>query len=88
MYLLARLNLDAQAISVAQEYKDLKVTTDASPLKAASRREGSGQGSEGRNDLPGRHARPLDSVLARRRRHRPRQGHRTIVVPPRKWWRI
>ena len=35
MYLLARLNLDAQAISVAQEYKDLKVTTDASPLKAA-----------------------------------------------------
>jgi nitrate/nitrite transport system substrate-binding protein len=35
MYLLARLNLDAQAISVAQEYKDLRVTTDASPLKAA-----------------------------------------------------
>jgi nitrate/nitrite transport system substrate-binding protein len=35
MYLLARLNLDAQAISVAQEYKDLKITTDASPLKAA-----------------------------------------------------
>src|SRR5204862_4547348 len=28
-------NLDAQAISVAQEYKDLKVTTDASPLKTA-----------------------------------------------------
>jgi nitrate/nitrite transport system substrate-binding protein len=35
MYLMARLNLDAQAISVAQEYKDLKVTTDASPLKVA-----------------------------------------------------
>jgi nitrate/nitrite transport system substrate-binding protein len=35
MYLMARLNLDAQAISVANEYKDLKVTTDASPLKAA-----------------------------------------------------
>lgn len=35
MYLAARLNLDAQAISVANEYKDLKVTTDASPLKAA-----------------------------------------------------
>ncbi|MET0195048.1 MAG: CmpA/NrtA family ABC transporter substrate-binding protein [Hyphomicrobiaceae bacterium] len=35
MYLMARLNLDAQAISVAQEYKDLGVTTDASPLKAA-----------------------------------------------------
>src|SRR6202008_5011494 len=35
LYLLARLNLDAQAISVANEYQDLKVTTDASPLKAA-----------------------------------------------------
>jgi nitrate/nitrite transport system substrate-binding protein len=35
MYVLARLNLDAQAISVADEYKDLKVTTDSSPLKAA-----------------------------------------------------
>jgi nitrate/nitrite transport system substrate-binding protein len=35
MYIMARLNLDAQAISVAQEYKDLKVTSDASALKAA-----------------------------------------------------
>ena len=35
MYILARLNLDAQAISVAEEYKELNVTTDASPLKAA-----------------------------------------------------
>jgi nitrate/nitrite transport system substrate-binding protein len=35
MYLLARLNLDAQAISVSNEYKDLKVTADASALKEA-----------------------------------------------------
>ncbi len=35
MHILARLNLDAQAISVSNEYKDLKVTADASPLKAA-----------------------------------------------------
>jgi nitrate/nitrite transport system substrate-binding protein len=35
MYLMLRLNLDAQAISVANEFKDLKVGTDASPLKAA-----------------------------------------------------
>src|SRR3977135_3843684 len=35
MYIVARLNLDAQAISVANEYKDLKVTNDASPLKEA-----------------------------------------------------
>jgi len=35
MYILARLNLDAQAISVSNEYKDLKIGTDASALKAA-----------------------------------------------------
>jgi nitrate/nitrite transport system substrate-binding protein len=35
MYLLLRLNLDAQAISVSNEFKDLKIKTDASPLKAA-----------------------------------------------------
>jgi nitrate/nitrite transport system substrate-binding protein len=35
MYLMLRLNLDAQAISVSNEFKDLKVGTDASPLKAA-----------------------------------------------------
>ena len=35
MYILARLNLDCQAISVSNEYKDLKVGTDASPLKEA-----------------------------------------------------
>jgi nitrate/nitrite transport system substrate-binding protein len=35
MYLLARLNLDSQCISVANEYKDLKVGTDAGVLKAA-----------------------------------------------------
>jgi nitrate/nitrite transport system substrate-binding protein len=35
MYIMARLNLDAQAISVSNEYKDLKVGADASALKAA-----------------------------------------------------
>jgi nitrate/nitrite transport system substrate-binding protein len=35
MYILARLNLDAQAISVSNEYKNLDVTSDASALKAA-----------------------------------------------------
>jgi nitrate/nitrite transport system substrate-binding protein len=34
MYILARLNLDAQAISVSNDFKDLKVGVDASPLKA------------------------------------------------------
>ena len=35
MALLARLNLDGQCVSVAAAYKDMKVTTDASPLKEA-----------------------------------------------------
>ncbi|MDP2357182.1 MAG: CmpA/NrtA family ABC transporter substrate-binding protein [Beijerinckiaceae bacterium] len=43
MYILARLNLDAQAISVAQEYKDTNATLDASALREAfakKRKEG------------------------------------------------
>jgi nitrate/nitrite transport system substrate-binding protein len=35
MTILARLNLDCQAISVAQEYKETAVTLDAAKLKAA-----------------------------------------------------
>ncbi|WP_406856739.1 CmpA/NrtA family ABC transporter substrate-binding protein [Alsobacter sp. KACC 23698] len=35
MVILARLNLDCQGLSVSNEYKDLKVGLDASPLKAA-----------------------------------------------------
>ena len=33
MSILARLNLDAQCISIAKEYADLKIGTDSSPLK-------------------------------------------------------
>ena len=35
MYVLARLNLDCQGISVSNEYKDLKVTAQADALKTA-----------------------------------------------------
>src|SRR3569833_348962 len=34
MYILARLNLNGQCISVAKEYEDLKIGVDTSPLKA------------------------------------------------------
>ena len=34
MYIMARLNLDAQCISIAKEYADLKIGTNSSPLKA------------------------------------------------------
>ena len=35
LYILARLNLDGQAISVANEYADLKLAANAQPLKQA-----------------------------------------------------
>jgi nitrate/nitrite transport system substrate-binding protein len=35
MYILARLNVNGQAISLANTYSDLKVGTDSAPLKAA-----------------------------------------------------
>src|SRR5687767_11440032 len=35
MYILARLNLDSQCISVGAEYADLKLGLDAKPFKAA-----------------------------------------------------
>jgi nitrate/nitrite transport system substrate-binding protein len=35
MYVLARLNLDSQCISVAAEYADLKLSLDAKPFKTA-----------------------------------------------------
>ena len=34
LYLLARLNLDGQCISISNEYRDLKIGLDSSPLKA------------------------------------------------------
>ncbi len=42
----------------------------------AGEEEGLRQVGEGRQHVPGRHARSLDPLLARSRRHRPRQGHR------------
>src|SRR6201991_1194039 len=35
MYILARLNLNGQCISVAKEYADLKLSTDAAPFQLA-----------------------------------------------------
>ncbi len=39
MVILARLNLDAQAFSVANTYRDLGVTIDATPLREAFARK-------------------------------------------------
>ena len=89
MYILARLNLDAQAISVSNEYKDLKVTADASPLKAAfDEEESRRQGSEDRDDLPRRHARSCGSAIGSPPAASiPTRTSRPSSFRRRRWWR-
>src|SRR5437016_1364785 len=54
MYILARLNLDAQCISVGKEYADLKIGVDASPLKAAfEQRKAAGKSVKAAMTFPG-----------------------------------
>jgi nitrate/nitrite transport system substrate-binding protein len=54
MYILARLNLDAQAISIAKEYADLKLGVDSSPFKAAlEKKKASGKAVKAAMTFPG-----------------------------------
>lgn len=54
MYILARLNLDSQCISVASEYADLKLGVDAAPFKAAlEKKKASGKAVKAAMTFPG-----------------------------------
>ena len=54
MYILARLNLDSQCISVGKEYLDLKIGTDTRPFKAAlEKKKASGQPVKAAMTFPG-----------------------------------
>jgi nitrate/nitrite transport system substrate-binding protein len=54
MYILARLNLDSQCISVANEYADLKLGVDATPFKAAlEKKKASGKSVKAAMTFPG-----------------------------------
>src|ERR1700754_163865 len=54
MYIMARLNLNGQCISVAKEYADIKVGVDAAPLKAAfDAKKGSGKAIKAAMTFPG-----------------------------------
>jgi nitrate/nitrite transport system substrate-binding protein len=54
MYILARLNLDAQCISVGKEYADLKIGLDAKPFKEAiEKKKASGKTVKGAMTFPG-----------------------------------
>src|SRR5262245_22076656 len=54
MYILARLNLDSQCISVAKEYADLRVGLDTAPFKEAlMKKKASGKAIKAANTFPG-----------------------------------
>ncbi len=54
MYILARLNLDSQCISVGAEYAALKVGVDATPFKAAiARKKAAGNSAKAAMTFPG-----------------------------------
>ena len=75
MYILARLNLDCAGHLGLQRIQGPQGHHRRLAAQGRLREEeGRGQGGEGRHDLPRRHARSVDPLLARRRRHRSRQG--------------
>jgi nitrate/nitrite transport system substrate-binding protein len=54
MYILARLNLNGQCISIAKEYADAKVGVDASPFKAAlEKKKAAGKAGKAAMTFPG-----------------------------------
>jgi nitrate/nitrite transport system substrate-binding protein len=54
MYILARLNIDGQCISIGNEYKDLKIGLDAKPFKEAiEKKKASGKSVKAAMTFPG-----------------------------------
>jgi nitrate/nitrite transport system substrate-binding protein len=54
MYILARLNLDGQCISVGKEYEDLKIGVDTAPFKVAlDKKKASGKSVKAAMTFPG-----------------------------------
>jgi nitrate/nitrite transport system substrate-binding protein len=54
MYILARLNLNGQCISVAKEYEDLKIGVDTAPFKTGlDKKKASGKSVKAANTFPG-----------------------------------
>src|SRR4026209_2097684 len=54
MYILARLQLDSQCISVAKEYADLRIGLDTKPFKEAlEKKKASGKAVKAANTFPG-----------------------------------
>ncbi len=77
MYILARLNLDGQGISIGAEYADLKLGVDSKPFKAAiEKKKAAGNAVKAAMTFPGGTHDCWIRYWLGGRRHRPRQGHR------------
>src|SRR5258707_1631244 len=83
MYILARLNLNGQCISVAKEYSDLKIGLATAPFKPAlDKKKASGKSIKAAMTFPGgTHDLWIRYWLAAGRID-PRKDIETIVVPP------
>ena len=66
------INRNGQAITLANKFKG-KVTDDPKALKPfVDEAKKAGQAADLRHDFPARHARHVDALLPRRRRHQSR----------------
>src|ERR1700709_375443 len=83
MYILARLNLNGQCISVAKEYADLKIGVDTAPFKPAlEKKKASGKSIKAAMTFPGgTHDLWIRYWLPARGTH-PHQDSATTVLPP------
>ncbi len=87
MYIMARLNLNGQCISVANEYADLKIGVDAAPFKAAlEKKKASGKAVKARDDLPRRHARSGSATGSPPAASIPTRTSRPSWCRRRRWW--
>ena len=83
MYILARLNLDSQCISVGAEYADAQGRPRRQAIQGRAREEeGRGQCSQGRDDFSRRHARLWIRYWLAAGGIDPDKDIETIVVPP------
>jgi nitrate/nitrite transport system substrate-binding protein len=89
MYILARLNLNGQCISVAKEYADVAVGVDTKPFKAAlERKKASGKAVKAAMTFPG----GTHDLWIRYTGSRPAASIPTRTSKPswcrrRRWWR-
>ena len=82
------LNRNGQAITLKAELQGQGQRRSQGAQAARRRGQGRGHADDVRDDVPARHARDVDALLPRRRRHPSRQGRRARSPSRRRrWWR-